>query len=213
MKAAIVLLAVLIIGSNAQINTNATAAVAQANELLNSFQNQTSQNINATADTINANLGEIAKVFVDLSQNLTGLKQGRSSNSAAQIQSVIILITGLNLGIPDANALLAPVIANLASQIAVLVNPTIDTLGSAITNGTTTLSCFTNEVPKIAENIAEAVAFVANVVLTDTSKVVKIVTGFVDSLRAQANDILVEAQKCPGGLIGELLCLPPLVSL
>lgn len=211
MKAAIALLAILIVGSHAANSDDAATAVAQANQLLSSLQTQISQNISGAADIINANLGEITKVFDDLSKSLVDLKNGLSASAASLIQPVIASIAGLNLNLPDANTLLAPGINNITSQTSALVNPSIDALNTTISNGNTALQCFTNEVPKITGNATEVVTKVSTQISSDTKLVIADVTRLEDLLRTGVNEILEKAKNCSGLTI--IVCIANIVSL
>lgn len=125
------------------------------------------------------------------------------------------MIDALDLNVPDVNELFGPVLSDFNAQIRDLIETSLaDKINNELfLKGVGAIGCYTQEVPNLIGNATDQVAKIVPQILTDTKNVIKVVTGLVSSLKAQANAILAEAKQCSGVLLGELLCITPLVSL
>lgn len=127
MKTAIVLLSVLIVGTNAGLLGPVTnildgaTATAKLNQLISSLKNQISQSVLDATNQIDEPLAEVANALGELNTEVLAAGVGLSDDASTQIQSTIALIA--NLEIQNANTLLVPALNKLNSDLTALVNP------------------------------------------------------------------------------------------
>lgn len=211
MKAAIALIAILIIGADTMATDDAAVAVAGANQIVSSLQGQITQEVTVATDTVNSQLGALETALDGLKTGLVTIEPTLSGSDLTQIQTDIAMVDGLKQNISDANAQFEATANNLQSQIAGLVQPFIGTLSSAIANGVTTLQCFTDEVPKIIGN-ATAVATSAEDVLSKGTDVVRQEVAKLSSIIQTITGLPVKLPKCLISL-RPITCVTNLVSI
>lgn len=211
MKAAIVILIVLIVGSNAGLLggllppplsnvLDAAASSTQAQGYLSSLQNQIAQAASdATQSAINQMTAETT-AYLDFETTVLTSVQAILSpddldNLTTQLAGVVTLLEN------DKNDLVSQingVVSGLASQIQNTVNPVIQALSSNILSGSLKLSCFTNEASKIAGNISEVVSE-ANPALNNANKNI---SQSIDSFKTETlqvlNSFLTRFNACNG---------------
>lgn len=210
MKAAIAILAVLIVGSSAQTILETIQTTLQSPTLLLDSLGDTLRDA-LTNNTVVTRLLNLGQDLEGVRADLLAIRQGLSTSAKAQIDSVIAIIDSLNLNVPDGNALIEPVIDTLLSQIAGLVNPLIETLSSEITAENISLECLIDEVPRITGNASEVVDIVEQLIAAD-SQTLALLESLVPAVLNATNPVLAQIQSCPSGLLGSTICLPPLVS-
>lgn len=211
MKAAVVLLAILVIGADTTLTDDATAAEAQANQILADFQNQITQRVNVTTNAINTQFEALKTDLDGLRTGLVTMEPTLSGSDLTQIQTDIATVDGIKQNISDANAQFGATANNLNSQIEGFVQPFIEALGTAIANGATALQCFTNEVPKIIGN-ATAIATTAGDKLSEgTSVVIQNVKALSSKIQS-ISSLPVKLSKCLISL-RPITCITNLVSI
>lgn len=215
MKAAVVLLAILVVRADATLTDDAAAAKAQSNQLLSSLQDQITQEVNVAADTVNTQFGALETDLDGLRTGLVTIAPTLSGSDLTQIQTDIATVDGMKQNISDANAQFGATANNLNSQIEGFVQPFIEALGSAIANEIINLECFTNEVPNIIGN-ATAVATNAGDILSEGTAVlrqeVKKISSIIALTALSITALPVKLSKCLISL-RPITCVTNLVSI
>lgn len=200
MKFTIAILAVLIIGSNAQLLgnlANSITATTQANGLLNTFLGQVNQVVASNNQNINQ---QAQAVFSTIQALLNGALattpvQLSASEVAELTTTVASALASLTINTTSVTIQATAVLNGIGSQISSTVNPYITALGAQILSGALKLKCFTDKVPEINGKIADVVVSTQSNL---TSAVVgvfnNIIANNVPAIQSISNDITTAIQ-------------------